>query len=126
MMMNRIHLTDEEWLSIYSILKQINGIRVGNQEKTKCFVNAVLWILRIGAQWRNLPKEFGNWNSIFKRFSSWCQKLVWDKLLSSESQSADLQHVSIDSTVNRAHACAAGMKDSNANDEALGRSKGGF
>jgi len=63
---------------------------------------------------------------VFKRFSRWCERGVWQSLHKGCSQHPDLQQVLIDSTIARAHACAAGAAGSNAEAEALGRSKGGF
>ena len=124
--MNRIELSDEYWLRLLPFLKEQPGIHVGLPDTCRLFISASLWILRSGAQWRLLPSGHGKWNSVFKRFSRWCANGIWEKLLGYFSQEADLQDVSIDGSVIRAHACAAGAANSCAENEALGRSKGGF
>ena len=124
--MSRLKISDNEWLWLLPQLQKISGICIGNLDNCRLFIGAVLWILRSGAQWRTLPESYGKWNSVFKRFSRWCKIGVWDKLLQIFSQHSDLQDVSIDGSVIRAHACAAGAANSCADDEALGRSKGGF
>ncbi len=63
---------------------------------------------------------------MFKRFSRWCRFGVWEALHQGCIHLPDLQAVFIDSTINRAHACAAGAAGSNADAEALGRFRGGF
>ncbi|MGZ8176014.1 MULTISPECIES: transposase [Methylobacter] len=67
--MNRIELSDEEWVRILASLKKLPGVHVGLPDICRQFVNASLWILRIGVQWRVLPATYGKWNSVFKRFS---------------------------------------------------------
>lgn len=124
--MDRNKLSDEEWGRLQPLLIRVVGKRVGFCLGNRLFVEAALWILRSGAQWRSLPAHFGLWNSVFKRYARWSRSGVWEQILSSLSQEADLQNVCIDSTVIRAHACAAGAAGSNATDEALGRSRGGF
>jgi transposase len=121
--MSRINLSDEEWVSILTHLKKLPGIYVGQPDTCRQFMSACLWILRSGAQWRVLPPIHGKWNSIFKRFSRWPAKGVWNKLLGRFSEVSD---VSMDGSIIRAHACAAGAANSSAEKEALGRSKGGF
>ncbi|MHB9103181.1 MAG: transposase [Sulfuricella sp.] len=75
--MNRLKLSDEEWERLLAELRKIPGIRIGVPMKCRFFVEAVLWILRTGAQWRVLPVQNGRWNSVFKRFSRWSKLGVW-------------------------------------------------
>lgn len=55
-------------------------IYVGSGVASRKFVNAVLWMMRSGAQWLLLSSDHGKWNSVFKRFDDWCKKDVWTYL----------------------------------------------
>ena len=75
-------------------------------------VNGILWVLRTGAPWRDMPERYGNWNSVFVRFSRWSKIGVWDaafETLASLGPPGDKEHA-IDSTIVRAHQHAAGVK----------------
>ncbi len=125
-MANRLEISDEEWRVIQPILVAHQSVRIISEESCRAFLEAVLWVLRSGAPWRLLPASYGQWNSVFKRFSRWCAAGVWESLHKGCLYLPDLQSVFIDSTVIRAHPCAAGAAGSQAKDEALGRSRGGF
>ncbi len=125
-MQERAELTDYEWQVLYELLEHNHRVYVGSAEKCRRYLNAVLWTLRSGTQWRLLPASFGKWNTVFKRFSRWCKLGIWQALHKGCSKEPDLQQIMIDSTITRAHPCAAGAANSNAEAEALGRSKGGF
>ena len=125
-MANRLEISDEEWGVIYPILATHKHVRVRCEKQCRSFLVAVLWILRGGMPWRMLPETLGRWNSIFKRFARWCGYGVWDAVHAGCMHLPDLKAVFIDSTVNRAHPCAAGAAQSDAESEALGRSRGGF
>lgn len=125
-MANRLEISDEEWRVIYPLLAAHPSVRIASEEKCRAFLEAVLWVLRSGAPWRLLPAEHGKWNSVFKRFSRWCRHGVWKAVHVGCVPLPDLQSLLIDSTVVRAHPCAAGAAGSRADTEALGRSRGGF
>jgi transposase len=104
--MNKIR--DDQWLKILSFLRDCPDVYVGQEAECRRFVEAVLWITRTGAQWRELPERFGKWNSVYKRNARWCDKGIWTRLLAYFAQDADLEYLIPDSTIIRAHPCAAG------------------
>lgn len=91
-------------------------------------MEGVFWVLRTGAPWRDVPERYGNWNSIYQRFSRWCDRNIWSEMFAYFSKDADLEWLIPDGTVIRAHPCAAGApaKRGGQESQALGRSKGGF
>ncbi len=101
-------LTDQQWTKIYQFLGTCDGIYVGNEAKTCRFIEAVLWIVRTGAQWREWPDRYGKWNRIAKRFSRWWKQGVWEAMLTHFASDPDLEWLLLDSTIVRAHPCAAG------------------
>jgi len=108
--MTTVHLTDEQWERIRDFLRQDPNVYVGNEAECRRFVEAVMWISRSGAQWRLLPSEYGKWNSVFKRFRRWCESGVWERMLVHFADDPDLENGMIDSTIVRAHPCAAGAE----------------
>ena len=120
-------LSDQQWGGIYNFLI-LSNIYIGTNESCRSFVEAVLWILRSGSQWRLLPEDRGKWNSVYKRFIRWGDKGVWDDMFLYFSQDADMESIMIDGTIVRAHACSAGAPQGLFDvpeNQALGRSKGG-
>ena len=106
--MLRLMLRDDQWERIAPLLRGKVGDRGRSGVDNRRFVEAVLWIARTGSPWRDLPVEFGNWNSIYVRFARWSKKNVWCNIFAVLREDADIEEVSIDSTVIRAHQHAAG------------------
>jgi transposase len=74
-------------------------------------VNALIWILRTGAPWRDLPSEYGPWQSVYTRFRRWEARGIWQRALEELAKDAtDNESLMIDSTAVRAHQHAAGAR----------------
>lgn len=106
--MSTREIANKQWRKLYGYLKSHPNTYAGNQKKCRQFLEGVYWILRTGAQWRDLPERYGNWNSVYKRFARWEEKGVWAGMHAHFIQDPDMENVLVDSTVIRAHMCAAG------------------
>ena len=102
-------IRDEDWERIRDLLPGKKGDPGVTAKDNRLFIDAVLWIAKTGAPWRDLPERLGNWNSVWKRFSRWAQKGRWQKLFR-HFQDEDLEWLVLDSTIIRAHPHAAGAK----------------
>jgi transposase len=92
------------------------------------FLEAVLWLARTGAPWRDLPPELMSWRTAWRRLQRWTASGIWDRIvdaLRAMAPEAGWEAHMLDSTVVRAHAHAAGARR-RAGEQALGRSRGGF
>ena len=109
--MRNVQIQDDQWTRIHGFLIADPNVYVGKDE-TACrrFAETVLWISRSGAQWRLLPPEYGNWNSVYKRYARWCDHGVWERMLTHFADHPDMENGLIDSTIVRAHPCAAGAQ----------------
>jgi transposase len=84
------------------------GDRGVTAKDNRLFVEAVLWIARTGAPWRDLPARFGRGHSVYMRFSRWSKQGVWERLMAVLADDPDLEELFIDATIVRAHQHAAG------------------
>ena len=123
-----VMLSDAAWQSLHPFLKTLPNVYVGAPEACRRFLSALIWITKEGAPWRSLPKVYGYWNAIYRRFGRWCDAGVFEKLHDHFHEAGDFSALLIDSTIVRAHSSAAGAPKKNGGQpsEALGRSKGGF
>jgi transposase len=111
----RGELTDEAWERIVPLLPE-NGRRGKQWRDPREIVNGILWRLRTGAPWRDLPEHYGPWQTCYERFSRWRRDGTWDRLLAHTQMRSDAVGevewtVSVDSTVVRAHQHAAGARE---------------
>lgn len=108
--MHRHEISQSAWERIENLLPGRPGDVGVTAANNRLFINAVYWIAKTGAPWRDLPVRFGPWNSVFQRFNRWSKKGVWQRVAAALSDDADLEWLMIDSTVVRAHQHAAGQK----------------
>lgn len=108
--MSRRELRNSQWDRIKDLLPGKAGDRGATAQDNRRFIEAVLWILRTGAPWRDLPADLGNWHTTYMRFVRWKRSGVWQRILDAVSQDADLEEVFLDSTAIRAHLHAAGAQ----------------
>jgi transposase len=105
-------ITDEEWAFFQPFLTV--GSEQGGRPPSdhRRVLDGIFWIARTGAPWRDLPEELGNWNSVWRQFRRWSASGLWDVLLQALADSGgDAETLQmIDSTIIRAHHCAAGLK----------------
>jgi transposase len=110
----RGELTEQAWTRLAPLLP--SGRRRGKQwADHRRVINGILWKVRTGAPWRDLPERYGPWQTCYDRFVRWRRDGTWDRLLAqvqtkSDAVGAVLWEVSLDSTVARAHQHAAGAR----------------
>jgi transposase len=110
----RGELTDTAWETLKPLLPD-NGKRGQQWRDHRQVLNGILWKLRTGAPWRDLPERYGPWRTVYARFSRWQREGTWDRLLAHVQTKSDavgevVWEVSIDSTTVRAHQHAAGAR----------------
>jgi transposase len=113
-------LTDEHWTKLKFILLQLG---VYNKQTLRQTVEGILYRLRTGIPWRDLPQYFGRWFTVYGRFREWCAQGLFKSLFSELKSGADTEWHFIDGTILKAHQHAMGA--SSEHDEAIGKSVGG-
>ena len=108
--MDRTVLSDEQWERVAPLLPGKLGDPGRSGDDNRLFLEGVLWIARTGSPWRDLPAEFGNWNSVFKRFRRWALQGVFARIFSSLSGDPDFEYAIIDGTIVRVHQHGTGAK----------------
>ena len=114
--MRRGELTDEQWEKLRPLLPPQKPKRGRPAEDHRRILNGILWILRTGAPWRDLPERYGPHGTVSSRFYRWRQAGIWQGILEALQSLADASGElnwevhSVDGTIIRAHQHAAGAK----------------
>jgi transposase len=109
-MKRRYELTDEQWLRVARLLPPERGRKARPARNNRRMVNAMVWIARSGAPWRDLPAYYPSWKSVYTRFSRWSQQGIWQHVLAELAKDASDDMYQIDATIVRAHQDAHGAK----------------
>jgi transposase len=106
-MAKRYELTDAQWARIEALLPGKKGDRGRAAKDNRVFVDGVLWVLRSGARWSDLPERYGKWKSVHKRFTRWAKTGVWERIFTVLSKDRRNEYLMLDTSLVRAHQQAA-------------------
>ena len=101
-------LRDDQWERLKEFVPGGRKGKRGPRTDNRRFLNALLWMARSGARWRDLPEQFGGYETVKRRYYRWIEMGVLDQILAALAREADLEWLMIDSTIVRAHQHAAG------------------
>ncbi len=95
--MLRTMLTEKQWVMLSQLMK--NTGRVYNKYEHRMTFEGILYRMRTGCPWRDIPKAFGEWNTIFRRFNLWSKKGIIRLLFNELSRTSDSKYLFIDGTI---------------------------
>lgn len=101
-------LSDDQWRKIEPFVRGGRRGKRGPRSDNRSFVNALIWMARSGAPWRDLPERYGKYQTIKRRYYRWVADGVLERLFEALAAEADTEWVSVDSTTMKAHPQAAG------------------
>ena len=119
----RHDISDKTWALLAPHLPGRKGSWGGIAQDNRLFINAVFWIMRTGAPWRDLPPDPGGWSHTHRRFIRWRDKGIWEKLLEILIDEPDYEWLMIDASHCKVHPHAAGAAGGN---QDMSRAKGGL
>ena len=104
----RHDISDRAWANIEKLLPGSKGSVGRPSADNRLFINAVFWILRTGAPWRDLPPDLGDWKNTHRRFCRWRDRGIWEKILEALIVEPDFEWLIIDASHCKVHPHAAG------------------
>lgn len=103
----RYEVSEAQWRRLEPLLPGRAGTVGRPAEDNRRFVNGVLWVIRSGMRWADLPERYGKYKSVHKRFLRWAERGVWDRLFDDLVADRKNPYLMLDSTIVRAHQQAA-------------------
>ena len=107
--MARRELTNAQWKKLEALLDKPRTGPVTHRGDRN-FIEAVFHRVRTGVPWRDLPREYGPWKSIYNRFNNWSHRGVWQEVFDELNLEADRQYMMVDGSIVRAHQDSSGGK----------------
>src|SRR4028119_1012932 len=107
---SRFVVSEAVWEKVAPLLPGKASDPGATARDNRLFLEAVLWRVRTGAPWRDLPSEFGHWNSVFQRFRRWVKGGVFGRVFTCLSDEPDFEYALIDGTIVTAHQKASGAR----------------
>lgn len=108
--MARTLLRKDQWARIEPLLSgKASDCGVTGKDNRQ-FIEAVLWICRTGAPWRDLPSELGHWHTVYTRYNRWSKKGHWKAIFQALSEDPDLEYLMVDGSIARVHQHGAPKK----------------
>nr|WP_320056298.1 IS5 family transposase [Desulfuromonas thiophila] len=101
--MDRAILRDDQWERIAPLLPKKSSDCGVTTKDNRLFLEAVLWVARTGAPWRDLPKHYGHWHHVYVRYDRLSRKGVWLRVFETIADDPDLEHLMIDRSIVRVH-----------------------
>ena len=118
--MTRLMLTEEHWCKLKPIMLQYG---IYDKPDLRIMIEGMLYRMRVGCPWRDLPSDFGSWNSIFQKFNRWSSQNKLIEIFKALVQKPDLEWEFIDGSIVKAHQHSTGA--SSTEEQAIGKSVGG-
>jgi transposase len=106
-MAKRYELTDAQWQLIRELLPGKASDPGRTAANNRLFIDGVLWVLRSGAHWHDLPPRYGKWKSVHTRFARWAKNGVWERVFEMLTKDRKNEYLMLDTTLVRAHQQAA-------------------
>ncbi len=100
---SRFILTNDMWTKLSPHLPAERGRCSRPCKSNRLMLEGMLWKLRTGSPWRDLPPEFGPWESVYTRFSRWSNQGIFQKIFKKVKDVIDCENVILDSTTVRVH-----------------------
>lgn len=101
--MDRDVLTDEQWDAIAPLLNGKQGDRGRTGVDNRLSLEGILWVLRTGSPWRDLPEKYGKWGTVHQRFRRWTKAGIFDRIFEATNGDLDFRSVQVDGTFVKVH-----------------------